>query len=255
MEKTDLINKIQSTFIINYIFKYIKNPNFILKFFLYSKLYQNKLDLEILYQNVIIHKCIGFKLDNYLSSEYINLDEKYQQFLSDNGIEKEEFENLLYKILKRKESEEDINEESKNNDEDNFNDDKFIDVDSPLFNIISKTKFLKKYSIYISQRKIDSKSKEDYIELFNKLNNSNIKYESICYSFNDIKKLQYLIDFKIDFNNIKEIILNINENDNNNNNNNEDYNSYFLTFFTFNAIKDNLSCLNIKSHFLNSSNF
>ena len=119
----------------------------------------------------------------------------------ENNFNKEEFENILYEILKRKETE-DINEINK---KEYYN--QFIDIDSPLFELMSKTKNFEKYTIYIA---LGCKLKEDYIILFNKLNKSNIKYSSIYYSFNDIEKLNYLKEFNLDFHKIKRIILEIN---------------------------------------------
>ena len=54
----------------------------------------------------------------------------------------------------------------------------YINIDSPLFEILSKTKYFDKiYTIYISTKIIDEyKLKDDYIIRFKNLNNSNIKY-------------------------------------------------------------------------------
>ena len=54
----------------------------------------------------------------------------------------------------------------------------YINIDSPLFEIISKlSHFEKNYIIYISQKNIDKYNLiNEYIKLFDKLNKSNIKY-------------------------------------------------------------------------------
>ena len=91
----------------------------------------------------------------------------------ENNFNKEEFENILYEILKRKEIE-DINEINK---KEYYN--QFIDIYSPLFELMSKTKTFGKYTIYIS---LGCKLKEDYIILFNKLNKSNANYTSIFFN-------------------------------------------------------------------------
>ena len=89
---------------------------------------------------------------------------------------------------------------------------KLINIDSPLFEIVSKASNIEKsytiYSIYISQKNIDEyKLKNDYIKFFDKMNKSNIKYSSIFYNFNDKNKINYLKELNIDFNKIKKLAL------------------------------------------------
>ena len=125
----ELIKKIKSKFILNHLFNYIKDNNFKLKLFIYSKSIQNKLDLNVIYTELYLKK-IGFNLDNYLYIKSTNkdiLNNSYQKFLSENKFNKVKFENILYEILKKKENE-DINDENKNE----YND-KIIDINSPLF--------------------------------------------------------------------------------------------------------------------------
>ena len=83
MENQYLINKIKSSYIIKYIFNYIKDNNFQLKLFFYSKLFQNKLDLTLIYKEKYIDK-IGFDINKYLHKEKDkedNLIKKYDNFL------------------------------------------------------------------------------------------------------------------------------------------------------------------------------
>ena len=236
VEVEELINKIKSKFILNYVFDYIKDTNFKVKLFIHSKSYQKKLDLKLLtYKELFLNK-IGFNLDNYLNSDS---NENYDNFLLENKINKEEFENMVYEILNKNEIE-DINEVNRKEE---YN--KLIEINSPIFDLISKTKSFHKYSISISQEDIDKNLKVDYIILFNKLNKSNINYTSIYYSFNDITKLKYLNELCIDFNKIKRIILDIKGKDNKID---EDYKFYFITFFSNTSIQNNLSYLKIKSN-------
>ena len=66
MEKKDLINKIKSKYILNYIFYFIKDTKFKLKLFLHSKSIQDKLNLKLInYKELFLNK-IGFDLDIYL---------------------------------------------------------------------------------------------------------------------------------------------------------------------------------------------
>ena len=68
MEYIGLINRIKSNYILKNIFKYITEKNFKLKLFIYPKSNQNRLDLELDYQEIYL-KEIGFNLDNYLYTE------------------------------------------------------------------------------------------------------------------------------------------------------------------------------------------
>ena len=105
MENEEIINKIKSKFILNYIFDYIKDVNFKLKLFIYSKSNQNKLDLNLIIYKELFFKKIGFDLDNYLYTKLNNkdiLNKNYQYFLIKNKLNKEIFENILYEILIKK---------------------------------------------------------------------------------------------------------------------------------------------------------
>ena len=114
------------------------------------------------------------------------LSVKYDIFLSENKLKKEKFENILYEVL---------NYQAKEKKS------KYIDIYSPLFEIISKSKdFDKYYIINISQKNIDKYKLEDNYRLaFKKLNNTNSKYSSICYTFNDKTKLHLLKELNINF--------------------------------------------------------
>ena len=110
-------------------------------------------------------------------------------------------ENIIYDILNNK----------KINEENNIKKDSeiLIDIESPLFKVISKTKiFENNYTIYISQKIIDKyKLKDYYKNYFENLNKLNIKYASIYYIFYDKKKIDYLKKININFNNIKRISM------------------------------------------------
>ena len=118
-----------------------------------------------------------------------------------------------------------------------------IYVDSPLFDIVSKTKtFEKYYKIILSQEIIDDYNlKEDYITIFNKLNKSNNQYPSLIYIFDDSKKIKYLKEFNINFKKIKKFALF----EKNNEYINIKYKNFFNTLFSFNNIKKNLEYLKI----------
>ena len=115
---------------------------------------------------------------------------KYNDFLLKNKLNKEEFEKIVYDVQKK---------ENLSKIEENY--EELINIDSPLFEIISKTKnFENNYSIYISQEDIDKyKLKKEYKNFFDKLNKTNIKYSSIYYYFINNKKINYLKELNIDF--------------------------------------------------------
>ena len=107
-------------------------------------------------------------------------------------INKKSFEHIIYEILENKQ----IKGIYKGNET-------YINIDSPLFETISKlSHFEKNYTIYISQKNIDEYNlKNEYIKLFDKLNKSNIKYISIFYFSKNIR-IKYLKQLNIDYNKI-----------------------------------------------------
>ena len=258
MENQGIFGKIKSLYIIKNIFNYIKDTN--LKLFLYSKYFQNKLNMEIIYKEIYLKK-IGFDLDKYLHIEQKQykkdiLNKKYDNFLLENKINRKKFEEDLYKIIESKQTK-DIDEEII--DFTKYSE-KLINIDSPLFEIVSKASNIEKsytiYSIYISQKNIDEyKLKNDYIKFFDKMNKSNIKYSSIFYNFNDKNKINYLKELNIDFNKIKKLALiedekdiddYLDDSDEDEDKKNQNNNNFFRTLFSFNNIDSNLIFLRIE---------
>ena len=252
--KTDIINNIKSTHILNLIFNYIKDKNFKEKLFLYSKKLQAKLDIKLIGLKENYLEKIKFDLDKYLFIEpdlYKKdfLTKEYNQFLKDKKVDKKTIENIIYDIFDNKEIR-DINEEDVDKIKDN---EKFINIESPLFKILSETKnFGNKFTIYISQNILEKyKLKDEYIKFFDKLNNSNIKYSSIFYNLKDINKINYLKEINIKFNQIKRLSLIIENNyldkyENKNNIIQKKLKNFFEILFSFNEIENNLIYLDIK---------
>ena len=247
MDNQGIINKIKSVYIIKNIFNFIKDSNFQLKLFKYSKFFQNKLNIKLVdYKGQYLEK-LKFNLEPFLyaKEDKYNIDllnNKYKNFLSKNKLNKEIFEDILYEVLEN-ETIKDIDEEEVNNI--NKNCEEKININSPLFERISKTKkFEKNLSIYISS----NRPKNDYITLFDKLNKSNIKYSSIFYDiyYNAMDEINYLKELNINYNNIKKLTLNIKYDnvidDDLLYENNKDL---FETFFSFNQIQNNLIYLKI----------
>jgi len=192
MESAKVINNIKSIHILNYIFNYIKDKDFKEKLFLYSKKLQNKFDIKLIGLKDKYLKKIKFDLDKYLYIEPYSfkkdcLTKEYNKFLTENQIDKKKIENIIYEIFENKEIK-DIEEEDVDKIGDN---EKYINIESPLFKILSFTKnFGKIFTIHISQKIIDKyKLKDEYMKFFDKLNKWNISYTSIFYSLSDINKI------------------------------------------------------------------
>ena len=106
MENQGIINKIQSIYIIKNIFNYIKDSNLQLKLFIYSKSFQNKLNIKYIYKENYLKK-IEFDLKEYIYIEQENyekdiLRKKYDNFILNNKLNKEKFEDILYEVLENK---------------------------------------------------------------------------------------------------------------------------------------------------------
>ena len=114
-------------------------------------------------------------------------------------------------------------------------------MESPLFEIISKTSIFKNnYIIFISQKIIDDDNLRNYYKnYFDSLNKSNIEYSSIYYSFIDKRKISYLKELNIDFNKIIKITLH------KGNDFQTDNNLLFQTLFSLKNIENNLLSLTI----------
>ena len=191
-----MINEIRSPYILKNIFNYIPDKNNLLKLFRHSKYFQNRLEINYLNcYNKYIQE-LGFYLNDYLHLEDEcyekgKLADKYNNFI--RNLNKEKFEKILFEVINN------LGNKIKT----------YIDIDSPLFEMISKAKnFDKKYRIYISQKIIDKyKLKDEYRIILNKINNLNSKKASICYISTDEAKLDYLKELNINTKNIRKINL------------------------------------------------
>ena len=180
MENRGLLDKIKSKYIIkNNIFDFFKEKEFQEKLFIYSKYYQKKFDIKLVYLKEKYLKKIGFNLPEYchLEPDYYKkelLIDRYNIFLAENNFTKEKIESIIYDIYN--------NEEIKDIDEEDIDKIKenrglLIDIESPLFELISKTNnYEKLFTIHLSQKVIDNYNlKDNYIKFFDNLNNFNQK--------------------------------------------------------------------------------
>ena len=203
MDKQGIIYEILSKYILNYILDYVPDKNAKLKLFSYSKYFQNRLGIKKYYYYEKYLEALCFDINKYLCvddncKEKNELKKKYDSFISKNKIDKEKFGNILYEVI--------------NNQKEDY---KNIDIDSPLFEIISRSiNFYKYYTINIYQKNIYIFNlKEEYKIIFDKLNKSNTKYSAICYIYDDEAKLHYLNELNINFDNIIKMKLEFIEDD------------------------------------------
>ena len=252
MENNCLFEKIKSKNICQNVFQYIKEENFKFKFFLYSKYFQKKLEIEKIefIERYIIQSKINF--DDYLccyslfNSDPKNFDKniiskKLKEELIKYGLNINTiYEYLLHenqKFLKT------INEKEKENKlikYDYFI--KQISIFSPFFEFISKSKYFDLYTIPISVKTVERFNlKDDYIKAFENLNKLNLmKYPSILFDYKKSSDINYLKEFKIRFSKIKrlttshEYSINI-----------DTYDYFFKTLFSINNIEKNIIHLNL----------
>ena len=107
MENEELINKISSKYILNAIFNYIKDKNFKDILFLYSKKFQNKLDIKLLRLKENYLKTINLDHYLYIDPRYFPfktdyLTKEYNKFLIEKKLIRKNLRILYMRYLKIK---------------------------------------------------------------------------------------------------------------------------------------------------------
>ena len=205
-QELSILEGIKSKYILEYLFDYIKDDFFKYKIFVHSKLYQEKLGInKIKYQIIYLER---FKINPI---KYLN----YNNFNSDISLGQNIIKNSLYEVLSKYNIDNDIFKEYvidffkyKTNDE---NDYFYIDIFSPLFEILSTSKkIFEKIFIIINMNDINKYFlKHHYISIFQNFKKLNINYYSLAISFYFEKEMNYLDDLNIDFSNLKRLELNV----------------------------------------------
>ena len=238
------MENINSIYVLNEIFSYIMNTNFKYKLFAHSKLFQQKLGMQLYeYQERFMNK-FNMEMSTYLNFQAISnkdfdkniLKKKLENDISINKLDIKIVEsciinylnNVAYKIKKNNTI---IDKELA------------LDIYSPFFEIISKTELFElKFTIPINADLIKKNNlKGDYISAFENLNASNIKYSSIYFQFKSGDDINYLAEFKIDFKRIKRLTIVL------------DYENYFSwnkfleTLFSFDNLCTNLVYFEFKN--------
>ena len=234
MQNQRLINGIKSQYILRHILHYVKDNKLQYKLFAFSKLYQKKADINIIFYKRIY--LLNIFRENVLYNEYnnnYNLKKKYNEYILKKNLNKKELERLIYEI---------------NNEDgmlENPLESKKISVDSPLFEILSKTKnFASNYTLYINQNNC---AKSNLKKKFLDINKLNINYSSIYFVIYKKRKIYYLKRLNIDFSKIKRMSIKYDD-DNDPNWNLEKYqnnNYFFENLFSINNIENNLIFLYI----------
>ena len=252
MKNNGILSKIKGNFVLRTIFDYIKGDIFMLKLLTYSKLFQKKLNIKLFnYQERYINK-LRIQIDNY----FFDWDNWNEKAFDKNILNKKLQEDLIkykldidilktYIIYHYKKSIEKFKENNKGKELYDFYE-ILIDIYSPFFDFLSKTDIFEQiFAIKISVKLIEKYNlKNDYILAFNNLNKANSKYSSIIFDYKDTNDIDYLNDFKINFKQIKKLVIN-NKNINDNNINIE----YLLkNIFKFFDVENNLLYLTIDAY-------
>ena len=195
-------SKLDSKYLYQIIFSYIKIKDFKLDLFKYSKKYQKKLDIrKIDYINA------------YLSNQSINFEpyftfKKKFNTIEDKDIINKRLDNYLKELNIDFDS---IKEYAINSyeNEDNNNQIK-VDIYSPFFDSLLKKDFNKNFEIKIPMDKIDKFNlKNDYISTIEKLNNSGLdkNYPCIYFKYKNPNDINFLKDLKLNSNLLKRLKL------------------------------------------------
>ena len=242
MEKESILEKISSKNELINIFEYIKDRNYKYKLFMYCKKFQKKLNIELTdYKN------------NYMDQIKININERYFKFnvweneknslnsnleedLINYNLSLDIIQNFIIKYYNK------IKKEKKKKYGIIKTD--YIDIYSPFFDFISKTEFFEKFfsiTIYNFDGHEYNYLIKDYINKFNELNKSNIKYSSLkLYLFEG--KIKFFEKYNINYTQIKKlkVILDSRAPEISKINNN-----YYKKFFSLVNLFNNLQYLSI----------
>lgn len=171
MKKKGILKQINSKYIINNIFEYIKDDIIKLQLFKYSKLFKNILNLNIFcYQKKYFEK-IGINFFKYL---YLYDDKslvRYANIFEKDCLVNKLQKDLLYINLNKKIVEDYIIKYFESYDYSKDDKVKYIEVYSPFFDILLKSKIFEEFTLPISVEFIEKNNlKNDYITAIKKLN-------------------------------------------------------------------------------------
>ena len=216
MEKKSILQKISSKSVFDNIFEFLKDSNFKLKLFVYSKAIQKQYELKLVdYEKSFIDK-FGIDLNNYLFSENNKFVRKFDKTIltsiltEDLSLFKLDI-NILNKIIidffNQKYEDQYKNLKSGDEVKDLVEEEVPIEIYSPFLDILSTTDVFESiFTIPISTYIIEKFDLgNDYISVFDKLNRVKSKYSSLTIYYEDSYDILDFKEFKINFNQIKRI--------------------------------------------------
>ena len=206
-ENNELIKKISSKYIINIILSYIKEKNNIFNLFKYSKLYQEKLELNYIDYQIKYLEKMEINPFEYL---YIDLSQTNKNFdknilkkdlkkkLLKNHIDFEEIKSFLIKFFKNY-------IQKYKNDQGLF----IFDIYSPFFDLLVNSEFLEnafivKFSVDLFEK---YNLKKDYIKFFKDLNDKNSKFPSLLFEYKNSEDIVYLEELLFDLGKVRKLIV------------------------------------------------
>ena len=222
-EFLSVLEKISSKYILESIFNYIEDEKYKLKLFINSKLFQKKLNINLIdYQENYIGK-FNLNPNDYLYVNY-NIPDNYNKEYLKKKLEidliKYKIDFNLYQSYAVNYYKKYFTNIQKNNNkfsiEDNKEDymidyieqdnQKLLNIFSPLFNCISQSDIFEYFIIEIPITVIEKYNlKNDYIYVFDKLNKEKLRY-SLIYFFDNIKEINEL-KINVNLNQAKKLIL------------------------------------------------
>jgi len=218
-----VLERINSKYILEYIFNYIKNDNLKFELFRYSKLFQKLLKFELFdYQQKYFTKKKIY-LEKYLlnaCSKNNYFPNIFQKDLSKFNIDFNQylinkyFKVYLEKIKQKKNSNFSNDIYNDNNEDRQFGKSIYpevlIDINSPFFDKISKnSELFEEFSIFISLilNDEDPTLSKNFSSIFDNMNNNKYKYSSITINKKIYHQLNILKEIKINIEQIKRLTI------------------------------------------------
>ena len=202
---------IKSKYVIDNIISYINEEAFFLKLIKYSKYFKKKYNIQLLnYKEKYIEGKINFEDYFFEKSVIKNIDDEelkinlyndLENKLSEYQIDKESINIIVINYFKKYYN----NLNNKKNSLYEFS--KNIDINSPFFDILSKTEYFNKiFNIVISTKFMEKFNLEsEYISKFEKLNKSKFEYSSLNLYSKDTNDIHLLTKFNINLNKLKKL--------------------------------------------------
>ena len=245
MEECSLISeKINSKYIYQIIFSYIKIKSYKLNLFKYSKKYQKKFEIKLIdyIKEYLSNQNISFK-------SYFSFKHNFNK-VEDKTILKSKLNNYLNKLKLDFNSIEEFAIESYQ--EENGGRIK-VDIYSPFFDSLLKKEISQhNFEIRIPIDKIENfELKNDYISACEKINNSemNTNYPCVNFKYRNPDDINYLKDLKLNFNLIKQLKLKQIKNEKEKENDNiekKSFDNFYKTLFSLPDIKNILVDLDLR---------